>query len=109
MNRALKDLIIVRDLASDIIKISVSDTDLIYEMQLLGFIHNNEFMELKIVSEEDKVNIIKKLISKDALFLSGVGWYPSEVLEYLTDKGIQIPQYKVIHWKNPENFYIETK
>ncbi|CDL84568.1 hypothetical protein [Xenorhabdus szentirmaii] len=86
--------IIVSDIAGDTLRLIISrnENELINQMKLLDFSlvtyesYKNDssspyFIELSANNENDKLEIIKKLISKGALFSYGHSWHPSEVLK----------------------------
>ncbi len=66
-------------------------------------------MEMQVANEDEKIDIIKKLIDKKALFMYGHGWYPSELIEYLKDKGVQFKKYSVIYWRGKDDYSIEER
>jgi hypothetical protein len=109
MNEMPKDSIIVMDMAGDFIKIRVSGVDLINSLKSLGFQLSDEYMVLSVNNESEKIKIINQLISIGALFLYGNGWYPSEVMEYLKEKGIKFDRYKVIFWRDTKTYQIEER
>ncbi|ETS33640.1 hypothetical protein [Photorhabdus khanii] len=109
MNKMPDNSIIVVDMAGNTLRLRVSGDKLVNKMKLLCFSLSDEFMELSIDNEDDKLKIIKTLINEDALFLYGNGWYPSEVMEYYKEKGIKLEKYKIIYWTDQKNYYIEER
>ncbi|HEX4501526.1 MAG TPA: hypothetical protein VH187_10300 [Scandinavium sp.] len=109
MNRIPDNSIIVIDMAGDVIKLRVSEQNLIDRMQLIGFSLKEQFMVMPVVDVQDKQRIIKLLINEGALFLYGNGWYPSEVMEYYKDQKINFGKYKIIFWTDENTYHIEER
>lgn len=60
-------------------------------------------------SESEKIIAIKKLVEIGALFSYGHGWAPSQVMEYLKEKGkIDMP-YKEISWRGLGDYVITER
>jgi len=76
---------------------------------MIGFSLKDEFMVRPVSDDLDKQRIIKILIGDGALFLYGNGWYPSEVMEYYKDQGINFGKYKVIYWSDKDTYHIEER
>jgi hypothetical protein len=96
-------------MAGDVIKLRVSEQNLIDRMQLIGFSLKEQFMVMPVVDVQDKQRIIKLLINEGALFLYGNGWYPSEVMEYYKDQKINFGKYKIIFWTDENTYHIEER
>ena len=109
MNKMPDNSIIIVDIAGNTLKLRVSSDDLINKMKMLGFSLSNELMELIVDNEQDKIKIIKMLINEDAFFLYGIGWSPSEIMEYYKDKGIKLEKYKIIYWTDPNTYHVEER
>lgn len=103
------EAIIVIDMAGNLIKIRVFGNYLIKKMQIIGFSLIDEFMVRPVSDDLDKQRIIRILMSEGALFLYGHGWYPSEVMEYYKDQGINFGKYKVIYWSDKDTYHIEER
>ncbi|MGG7523017.1 hypothetical protein ACQ3G4_16760 [bacterium BS0013] len=103
------EAIIVIDIAGNLLKIRVFGRHLIRKMQAIGFSLIDEFMVKPVKDDLDKQRIIKILISEEALFLYGHGWYPSEVMEYYKGQGINLDKYKVIYWSDKYTYHIEER
>ena len=57
----------------------------------------------------DKITVLKKLIEMGALFSYGQGWAPSQVMDYLKERGeINMP-YKEIVWNGPGDFVVRER
>ncbi|MFJ3456052.1 hypothetical protein ACIPMZ_03670 [Scandinavium goeteborgense] len=101
--------IIVIDMVGNIIELRVSGTALIDEMKLIGFSVNDKNMTLNVSNNQDKQRVIQLLISAEAYFLYGNGWYPSELMEYYKDQGVDIGKYKVIFWTDKDTYHIKER
>ena len=109
MNKMPNEVIIVIDIAGNLIKTRAFGQHFIKKMQVLGFSLLDEFMVRPVSDDLDKQRIIRILISEGALFLYGNGWYPSEVMEYYKDQGINFGIYKIIYWSDKDTYHIEER
>lgn len=75
MNNIPNNTIIITDIVGDFVKTGVSGQCLIDKMKSIGFYNSNESMISPVINAQDKHKIINELISADALFLYGHGWY----------------------------------
>lgn len=109
MNKIPNDSIIVVDISSKAIEIVASNNGLMDEMKSLGFIHFNDYLSFHFINEDEKKKIIKMLINKGALFSFGYGWYPSEVMAYYKENGVDFGPYKIISWRDKNTYHIEER
>ncbi|WP_445493707.1 hypothetical protein [Photorhabdus sp. SF281] len=84
----------------------VTHNECIKSLESIGFKKENGYYEIKFNNEEEKIKILKELNDMGAFFSFGYGWYPSEVMAYLKGQGKIDFRYKVISWKNPNEFEI---
>ncbi|MCR4457274.1 MULTISPECIES: hypothetical protein [unclassified Pseudescherichia] len=107
MNKIPDNSIIVTDITSKIIEVIISGDASVEKVKEMGFVCHTDSFSVQILDEEDKINKIKKLISANALFSFGYGWYPSEVIAYYKDRGVDFGIYKVIRWAGKDEYKIE--
>ncbi len=58
------------------------------------------------LDENDKAEIFSKLNDLNIAFSTGREWSPSEVYEYLREKGILKGSYKRVAWISPQEFKV---
>lgn len=108
MNKIPDNSIVVTDITSKIIEVVISGESCIGEIKKIGFVCHAGSFSVQILDEEDKINKIKELISANALFSFGYGWYPSEVVAYYKERGVNFGIYKVIRWTGKDQYKIEN-
>ncbi|WP_330986290.1 MULTISPECIES: hypothetical protein [Enterobacterales] len=109
MNRVPNDSIIVVDISSKAIEIVASSHELIEKMKSIGFTHCNDCLSFHFSDEDEKKKIIKILINENSLFSFGYGWYPSEVMAYYKENGVDFGPYKIISWRDKNTYHIEER
>ena len=62
-----------------------------------------------IPDDDDRKALVNELIRLDALFSAGTGWRPAELLGLYREQGVVSGSYKVIFWRNPRDYAIETR
>lgn len=75
----------------------------------MGFSLTGEFMTLSVEDDEGKYRVIRLLIGEGAFFIYGHGWYPSELMEYYKEQGINFDKYKVLYWTDKDTYHIEER
>ncbi|MGY3310637.1 hypothetical protein ACVW06_003662 [Pantoea ananatis] len=76
------------------------------ELRDLGFSKKGESYDVNFEGEKEQLFLIEKLAEMGALFSYGQGWAPSQVMDYLKEKGkIKFP-YREIMWRSPGNYEI---
>jgi len=75
----------------------------------MGFYNGENSSELfvNVSGEEEKSVIFEKLRGMGVCFSAGREWSPSEVFEYLREKGFLNGRYRKISWKGPGNYIVE--
>lgn len=76
-----------------------------------GFLEKGSSYCVYFESESEKIIAIKKLVEIGALFSYGHGWAPSQVMEYLKEKGKigMHYHYKEIAWRGPRDYVIAER
>ncbi len=64
--------------------------------------------KISVNDEKGKADIFRFLRDQDFCFSSGREWSPSEVFEYLKEKGLLTGKYKRISWIAPGKYRIQT-
>ncbi|WP_231899457.1 hypothetical protein [Hafnia sp. CBA7124] len=106
MNKYPENHMIVVDMAGNDIKIKASSCYL-EQLTKMGFSPTSETLMSKTVETlAEKIDLINLLIANNALFLYGIGWYPSELIEYYKANGYNIEKYKSISWSSPQDYII---
>lgn len=75
------------------------------KLKSLGF-SKKEIVTMLILKMKKTVFLIEKLAGMGALFSYGQGWAPSQVMDYLKEKGKVNFSYKEIMWRSPDNYEI---
>lgn len=118
MNKLPHNSIIVTDIATNNIALTVTSDLLANKLKELGFVENTAYEEeeqlndggfliLKIKNDSEKIKIIKILVEQKALFVFGYDWSPSAVMKYLTEQGAHFGKYNVISWNGPNHYEVE--
>jgi hypothetical protein len=103
------DEIVVTDIAGD--KARVHATNSVHKSELirLGFIGQNDDLVRPLHSVDDRIRVLVRLIDLGALFSAGRDWSPEEVVQYYHEQGFIDGPYRVIAWKNLEQFLLSTR
>ncbi len=101
--------IVVTDIAGD--KARVHATNPVHKSELLriGFSGPTDDLVRPLQSVDDRIKVLVRLIELGALFSIGRDWSPEEVVKYYHEQGFINASYRVIAWKNPEQFLISTR
>lgn len=99
--------VIVRDIAGKYARIKNNNKNYKDYFLSLGFMPDGDQLSREIIDDDDRIEIIKKLIEVGALFSSGRGWSPEDILAMYSEKGLVNKNYLVISWKDPENYFIK--
>src|SRR5476651_853926 len=102
---AVKDEIIVLDIAGTHARIACEKRSSETALVALGFVHDGEQMVRPILDDADRLNLVIALIQLNALFQGGRDWSPAELMELYRDQGLILKNYRVIIWKSP-NLYL---
>lgn len=62
---------------------------------------------VNVVGEKDKSAVFEKLRDAGVCFSAGKEWSPSEIFEYLRDKGFIRGGYRKISWNSPGKYLVE--
>ncbi|PJG58327.1 hypothetical protein [Aeromonas cavernicola] len=108
MNKRPDNTIIVTDINSNKIKLIANNEQLVSDMNNIGFTVDGDYMVQSFSTENDIVSMINRLIDREVLFLFGYGWYPSEIVGFYKDRNMVSKSYKVISWRDPDNFVVEN-
>lgn len=109
MNTLPNSCIMVVNISDNFIETVVTGCDNVKKIQQLGFSGDKDRLSKNISNENEKLSVINELISADALFCFGYGWYPSEIMADYTQKGIINRPYKIIAWTNKTTYLIEER
>jgi len=103
------DEIVVTEVAGD--QARVQATSSIHKSQLsrLGFEEQADALARPISGVDDRIHVLAKLIELGALFSAGRDWSPEELVQYYREQGSISGPYRVIAWKNHEQFEISTR
>lgn len=107
MNKRPDNTLIVTDINGNKIRLIANNEGLVSDMINIGFVVDGDFMTQSFSTESDMVAMINTLIDYGVLFMFGYGWYPSEVVGFYKDKNMIEKSYKVISWRDPDNFLVE--
>ncbi len=108
MNKRPDNTLVVTDINSNKIRLIANNERLVSDMINIGFIVDGDCMTQSFSTESDTVVMINNLIDYGVLFLFGYGWYPSEIVGFYKDKNMIKKSYKVISWRDPDNFVVEN-
>jgi hypothetical protein len=103
------DEIVVTDIAGDKARVHATNSVHKSELTRIGFIGQNDDLVRPIHSVDDRLKVLVRLIELGALFSAGRDWSPEEVVQYYREQGFINGSYRVIAWKNPEQFLISTR
>lgn len=76
------------------------------KLKSLGFSKKGDCYNVDFEDEKKQFFLIEKLAGMGALFSYGQGWAPSQVMDYLKEKGKVNFSYKEIMWRSPDNYEI---
>jgi hypothetical protein len=100
---------IVHELAGSRAVIECVDPQLEELLISMGFEYKDGFYVKQIDAEEKRMDIIKTLMEKQALFAEGRDWSPAELMLYYQAQGIVGGKIRTISWTNPNEYNISEK
>lgn len=96
---------------NNLVLVNLSD-DLLQKLHYLSLVKREANTYTANVSEytqEDTATLFNELNALGIAFSYGRDWAPSEIFEYLREKGLLSGKYRRIMWKGPENYVIEER
>ncbi|MFC6053782.1 hypothetical protein A6M14_00220 [Acinetobacter sp. Ac_877] len=110
MNSPFYRSIVVRELAGNRASVTTFDLELIIQLERIGFkVDEYENFSLEIIDESHCIDIINTLIDLEALFSVGRDWSPEELVLYYREIGKIDRSFKVISWKNNNNYSVQIR
>ncbi len=107
MDHVLNDNAVVTDIAGDYTIIRTKNQTISFQLIKFGFkLQEYDSFEKKNLDQDDRLKTIKNLISINSLFSAGRGWSPEELLGFYKEQGLLNEPYKVISWKDKNNYKI---
>jgi len=101
--------IIVLDIAGDVARLQLGVMAASSEITNIGFKQAGDYFVRTIIDDDDRIMVVQKLLSVGALFSAGPGWSPAELLDYYRDQNFIDGKFRVISWRNPEDFSISLR
>lgn len=98
--------IIVLEIAGPRAKIAVTACTKLENVRALGFRQEGDLLIRAIHDDADRKSLVLELIRLDAIFSSGPGWSPAELLAHYRDQGMVSARYRTIAWSRPDIYSI---
>lgn len=98
--------IVVLDIAGTRARVACGKPDAESHLIALGFFLEGNQMIRQLLDVEDRQKIIKALIEIGALFSTGRGWSPAELVDLYREQGSILTGYRMITWKNSNQYLI---
>lgn len=108
MNDMPQDEVVVLALAGDTAKLICTKPSAIAVLTTIGFVTHGNHMETPIKDDAGRKRLVKQLIGLGAIFSGGAGWSPAELLSYYREQEAIIEPYRMIVWRSPHDYLIET-
>jgi hypothetical protein len=94
---------------SNRITLTITDKILGKKLKIFGskkILFTKFVYEIKIESEEHKLDILQKLVNVDDLYFwgGGAGWPPAAIVEYYRENGLLSGKIKEITWSGPGKY-----
>ena len=102
------DEIVVTDIAGDKARVHAANSVHKSKLIRIGFSGQADDLVRPVQSVDDRITVLMRLVELGALFSAGRDWSPEEVVKYYHEQGFINVSYRVIAWKNPEQFLIST-
>jgi hypothetical protein len=94
----------VSEAASARIVVQVIDEEVLETLKNMGFTLGDDkklVLTASALSQEAKAEMLSKLRDCGICFSGGPDWSPSEVFEYLRDRGLLTGRYRKVIWRGP--------
>lgn len=100
---------VVTEIAGERAVVKTENNIIASKLLNLGF-NINEYgcLEKKNLNQDSRISNIEQLIDLDAIFSSGKDWSPEDLLSYYKELGLLNKSYKVIAWKDKDNYLIRV-
>lgn len=98
--------IVVLDIAGARARVACGKPDAESSLIALGFVSNGDQMVRQLSDAADRQKLVKALIKMKALFAAGRDWSPAELVDLYREQGSILTGYRMITWKNPDQYFI---
>lgn len=102
----VRDEIVVLDIAGSRARVACGKPDAEAALLALGFVHEGTQMVREISDDAVRQKLVGTLIELKALFSGGRDWSPAELVDLYRDQGVILNGYRMITWKNPNQYLI---
>jgi hypothetical protein len=107
--KIIKGEIVVLDIAGNRALIACDRPDQYANLVKIGFVAEGGQMARKISDVADRQMIVRVLIEMGAIFSNGRDWCPSALVDFYRDQGAITTGYRMISWKNSDEYSIVDK
>lgn len=98
--------VVVLDIAGGSARVACGRSDAETSLFALGFSMEGNQMVRPILDISDRQKLVGALIELGALFTSGRDWSPAELVDFYREQGDILTGYRMITWKNPNQYVI---
>jgi hypothetical protein len=102
--------IIVLDIAGERALVHAANSSQRRNLKHIGFAEgDDDRMVMPLHDDDARVRVMAKLIDLGALFSDGRDWCPAALVQYYHERSLINGPFRVITWRNPEDFFISTQ
>jgi len=102
----IENEIVVLDIAGARAKVACGKPSVEASLMALGFVPEGDQLARPISDVVDRQEIVGALIRLGALFASGRDWSPAELVDLYREQGTILTGYRMVTWKNPNQYLI---
>ncbi|MGG7604690.1 hypothetical protein [Massilia sp. BKSP1R2A-1] len=102
--------IIVLDIAGERALVHAANSFQRRELRRIGFAEGlDDRMVMPLHDDDARVRVVVRLIDLGALFSDGRDWCPAALVHYYREQSLIKGSFRVITWRNPEEFFVSTQ
>lgn len=101
--------IVVLDIAGSHARLVCENSKAAVSLTAMGFVLESDQFVRPISDLADRQKLVNDLISAGALFSSGRDWSPAELVDLYQEQGVVSTGYRMITWKNPNQYVIVAR
>lgn len=100
---------VVIDVAGDYARVQTTNSAHRQSLVRMGFVEEYDRLSLPLKDKNDRAKVVQMLIGFGALFSDGRDWSPAELVAYYRELGLVSGSYRVITWRNPNDYFVSKR
>lgn len=99
--------LIVHDIAGSKAIVETVNPSFSQNLKAIGFHLEKDRFVKRLPDDETRLEVIERLIDMEAVFVTGRGWSPDELVRYYRQEGRINRPHRAIRWTKPDQFQVE--